>query len=42
MGRLSDADQVALDPSLERVVQELQEQGLTPEQVLAELRARMD
>jgi hypothetical protein len=41
MGRLSDADQVALDPSLERVVQELQEQGLTPEQVLAELRARM-
>jgi hypothetical protein len=41
MGRLADADQVSLDPGLERVVQELQKQGLTPEQALAELRARM-
>lgn len=41
MGRLADVDEVALSPEVDRVLNQIKDEGLDPDQVVDELRSRL-
>jgi hypothetical protein len=41
MGRLADADRIALDPEVDRIIDKLEEENVSPEDFFRELRTRM-